>query len=276
MYSKELLITNGLPPIFDSAMAQLQTDIVTGVQLDTTADPYTRFIKKGKEFFSSSQRNRLSGWEKFPQVDITMGCHHFIDNLIIKYGLLGLQIFEHDYRYYTRLNPNLLFAKPGSLDPGRPVLISAPIPGYLDLHPEWNNILAECQEKSIPVHIDGCWLGAAKDIQIDLAHKAIHSIGLSLSKGLGMGWNRVGLRWSLVYDETDSICIMNNHGMIPESLVRNGLVAMNSFLIDYLWDTYENKHKEVCYTFKLRPTKIIHAAHSIDRSKLYGLSNIIK
>lgn len=276
MYSKELLVTNGLPPIFDGAMVQLQTDIITGAKLDSGPDPYTRFIDQGKQFFVSSKRNQLLGWDKFPQVDITMGCHHFIDNLIIKHGLSGLQVFEHDYRYYTRLNPNLLFARPGSLDPNRPVLISAPVPGYLDLHPEWDNILAECQEKKIPIHIDGCWLGAAKDIQIDLAHQAIHSIGLSLSKGLGMGWNRVGLRWSLAADEADGICIMNRHCMIPESLVRNGLVAINSMPIDYLWDTYGENHKEICYALKLRPTKIIHAAHSIDRSKLYGLSNIIK
>jgi hypothetical protein len=202
-----------------------------------------------------------------------MGCNHFIDNLIMKHGVTGLQIFEHDYKYYQRLCPGISFARVGELVPGRPVLIAAPIPGYLDLHPKWAEIVTECEIKNIPMHLDASWMGAATDINLDLGSTAIRSVCMSLSKGLGMHWNRVGLRWSRDQDETDSISIFNRFEMIPESLVRNGIVAMSQVEPDYLWNTYGDRHQEICRALKLRPSRIIHVARSLDRTQLYGLAN---
>lgn len=273
MWSEQLLIQNGLPPIADLKLQQLQSNIITGYLCDTAPDPYTRFSDVATQFFTRSKRYQLSGIEQFAHQDIIMGCNHFIDNLIMKHGLAGLQIFEHDYRYYQRLWPNIQFAQLGALVPEKPVLIAAPVPGYLDLHPQWVEILAECEIKNIPVHLDASWLGAATDIDLDLSSSAIRSVCMSLSKGLGMGWNRIGLRWSREHDETDGISIYNRFNMIPESLVRNGIVAMGQVGPDYLWDTYGDRHKEICRALKLRPSKIIHAAHSLDRARLYGLAN---
>jgi hypothetical protein len=275
MYSKDLLITDSLPPIFDKTLETLRSNIINGILTDYLPDPYFRFIDQAQQFFISSNRNILTGLDQFGQIDIVMGCQHFIDSLIIKHGITGLQIFEHDYRYYQRLLPDITYAQVGQLDPNKPVLIAAPFPGYLNLHPLWTDILNECGQKKIPVHVDAAWLGSATDIHIDFSHPAIASVAMSLSKGLGLSWNRVGLRWSKQFDSTDNVCIMNKFGMLPETLVRNGLIAINTISIDYLWDTYASKYNEICRSLKLRPTKIIHAAHSIDRSKLYGLANII-
>lgn len=273
MWSEQLLITDGLPTIADFKLQQLQVDIITGRLRDNAPDPHTRFLDQATQFFTGSNRYRLTGIEQFGHQDIIMGCNHFIDNLVMKHGLAGLQIFEHDYRYYQRLLPNIQFAQPGALVPGKPVLIAAPVPGYLDLHPKWTEIVAECEIKRIPMHLDASWLGAATDIDLDLSSSAIHSVCMSLSKGSGMSWNRVGVRWSRAHDETDSISIYNKFNMIPESLVRNAIVAMGRVGPDYLWDTYGNQHKEICRALKLRPSKIIHAARSLDRTRLYGLAN---
>jgi hypothetical protein len=276
MYSKDLLITPEMPPIIDDRFLQFKSDIITGVKRNQSSDPYNEFVLQAQAFFISSKRNHLSAIDKFKNVSIIMGCHHFIDNLLIKHGITGLQIFEHDYKYYQRLCPSIKFSQPGKLEPKKPILMAAPMPGYLNLHPQWNDILTECKEKQIPIHLDGCWLGAATDMQIDLSHESIHSIALSLSKGLGMEWNRIGLRWSNQYDASDGIDILNKFSMIPEAIVRNGLMAINEFDIDYLWDTYGDKHKSICQALFLRPSKIIHAASSVDRSKLFGLRNFFR
>jgi hypothetical protein len=202
-----------------------------------------------------------------------MGCHHFIDNLILTHGLDNIQILQHDYRYYSRLNPNIVYSVPGKLTPRVPLLIAAPFPGYLDLHPQWQDIIDECNNKSIDVHVDGAWLGAATDIVIDLGEPCVKSFAQSLSKGLGLGWNRVGLRWSKNLSQTDSISIMNRFNMIPQMLIRVGLSAMKQIPVDYLWDTYNDEYYKICTALKLRPSKIIHAAKSLDRTKLYGLKN---
>lgn len=273
MWSKQQLITDRLPPIFDEKLQQLQHQIINGQLSDTAADPYTRFQTAAADFFTSSQRYQLQGIEQFLHHDTIMGCNHFIDNLIMQHGVSGLQIFEHDYKYYQRLCPAITFAQVNKLIPGKPVLIAAPIPGYLDLHPQWTEIVAECEDKNIPMHLDASWLGAATDIVLDLRSPAIRSVCMSLSKGLGMHWNRVGLRWSRDHDATDSISIYNQFDMIPESLVRNGMVAMSQVDPDYLWNTYGDRHREICRTLKLRPSKIIHAARSLDRTQLFGLAN---
>lgn len=273
MWSKEQLITDRLPPVFDKKLQQLQHQIINGQLSDTAADPYTRFRTAAAKFFTSSQRYQLQGIEQFVHHDIIMGCNHFIDNLIMQHGVSGLQIFEHDYKYYQRLCPGITFAQVNKLIPGKPVLIAAPIPGYLDLHPQWAEIVAECENKNIPMHLDASWLGAATDIVLDLESPAIRSVCMSLSKGLGMHWNRVGLRWSRDQDPTDSISIYNRFDMIPESLVRNGMVAMSQVEPDYLWNTYGDRHREICRALKLRPSKIIHAARSLDRTQLYGLAD---
>ena len=273
MWSKEQLILNGLPPVSDAKLQKLQRLIVNGELRDTAADPYTRFQTAAASFFTSSQRYQLQGIEQFVHHDVTMGCNHFIDNLIMRHGISGLQIFEHDYKYYQRLCPDITFAQVNKLIPGKPVLIAAPIPGYLDLHPQWAEIVSECENKNIPMHLDASWMGAATDIKLDLGSPAIRSVCMSLSKGLGMHWNRVGLRWSRDQDPTDSISILNRFRMIPESLVRNGIVAMSQIEPDYLWSTYGDRHKEICQALWIRPSKIIHAARSLDRTKLYGLAN---
>ena len=274
MYSKNDLLTDSLPPIFDHKLVDLKSHVLASkLQVDHV---HSQFISQAKKFFASSKRNTLVGLEQFEHVDATIGCTHFIDNLIQKHSLSGLQIFEHDYKYYQRLDPNIRYATVGSLEPSKPVLIAAPFPGYLDLHIHWNQILDECLIKDIDIHIDACWMGAATDITIDLTHTAIKSIGFSLSKSLGMHWNRVGLRFSKLHDPNDSIYIHNRFQMIPESIMHNALIAMQEMEIDYLWNTYQNKYLAICKQLYLRPSKIIYAAHSIDRKTLYGLKKLIE
>lgn len=274
MYSRLDLITDSLPPIWDNRLWQLKSHIST--QQAETKNVYLDFIEQARKYFASSKRNNLVGLEQMSYIDVIIGCTHFIDNLILTHGLSGLQIFEHDYKYYKRLDPDLTFASIGSLNESKPVLIAAPFPGYLDLHCQWDEILSECLKKNIDIHIDACWMGAAKDITIDLTHPAIKSIAFSLSKSLGMHWNRVGLRFSKICNKNDSISIHNKFNMIPESIMHNALIAMQSINIDYLWDTYEEKHMDICKQLYLRPSKIVYAAHSIDRKKLYGLKKLLE
>ena len=273
MWSKQQLILDRLPPVFDARLQQLQQDIISGKALDVDPDPYTRFRCDAMSYFTASRRYQLQGIDQFGYQDIIIGCNHFIDNLVMKHGVEGLQIFEHDYKYYQRMCPGISFARVGKLVLGKPVLIAAPIPGYLDLHPQWSEIVKECEIKNIPMHLDASWMGAATDIDLDLRSRAIRSVCMSLSKGQGMHWNRVGLRWSRDHDETDSISIYNQFRMIPECLVRNGIVAMSQVEPDYLWNTYGDQHRAICRVLKLRPSKIIHAARSLDRTQLYGLAN---
>lgn len=272
MFSRSDLLVDEIPGIQDALFEQMR---LQPQHHDIVQNLAQCFIQKFQDYMLSSTLNRLPGLDRLPIRDVTIGCNHFIDSLIIKHGLPNLQILEHDYKYYRRLDPNLEFARVGGLRHSVPLLVAAPFPGCLDLHWNWNALLEECDQKHIPVHVDGAWLGLARDIEIDLGRGCIQSLGLSLSKGLGLSWNRIGVRWSKNSDDTDSITIMNRFNMIPETLLRVGITALETVPIDYLWNKYHDRYFEICQALRLRPTKIVNAAMSIDRKHLYGLAKLL-
>lgn len=238
-------------------------------------DAYSVFVDLFDQYLHASDLNTVHGLDAYRHRDIIHGCNHFIDNILQHHSIDGVQIFEHDYRYYRRLGRTRPWAKPGSLIPGEPVLIAAPFPGALDLHWHWAAIIQECEIKNIDVHVDAAWLGSACDIDLDLSSPAIASVAFSLSKGLGLAWNRVGVRYSRQRRDSDSITIFNQHGMLSEAAVRIGIAAMQQIPVDYLWYTYDQCYQDLCRELLLRPTKIIHAAMSIDRSTLYSVADVL-
>lgn len=275
MYSKDQLAIGSLSPLKDQLFDDFKNKILTRKLVNTAKNYKQEFIEMTENYFQSSSLNTLSHLDQLSHRDITIGCHHFIDNLISRNGIENIQIFEHDYKYYSRLNPKINYSTLENLNPNKPLVIAAPFPGALDLHNNWKKIIDECNQKNISVHIDAAWLSAARDIQIDLSQQCIKSICISLSKGLGLSWNRIGVRWSREYDKTDSISIMNQFNMIPELLIRTGILALNTVPVDYLWIKHHQEYHTVCRSLYLRPTKIVHAAMSIDRKIFYGLENIL-
>jgi hypothetical protein len=253
-----------------------QTQQTTTFELTQSTVTLEQFTHSAKEYFQGSKINQLLGFEKFPHTDVILGCTQFIDNLILHHGLKGLQILPLDYMYYWRLDPALTPAVIGQLDPTKPLLISMPFAGAHNKHVQMNEILQECLEKNIPIHIDAAWLTCATNIEFDFSHPAIQSFGMSLSKGMLLGWNRIGLRWSRNKDETDSVSIQNKYDMIPLAILNIGYQYLQKIPPDHLWNVYGDQYREICKKMKLRPTNIIHLAQSIDRKKCYSVKKLVK
>jgi hypothetical protein len=184
-----------------------------------------------------------------------------------------VQTLKGDYRYHNRLNPNIVFSIPGYLQNDLPLIIAMPFPSIGDVHSQMKEILDECLEKEIPVHIDGAWLTCCRDINFDASHPAICSVGISLSKGLGLGWNRVGLRWTK-NEEPDSITIMNDFNMNLRAPVMIGLHFLRNLEPDYLWTNHEEQYYKVCNDFDLTPTKSIYLA--LKNNSPIGISPLIR
>lgn len=231
------------------------------------------WIRDAPSWFKSTGLNNITGLNDFAYTEACIGVNHFIDNLLAKHSV---QVLQYDYTYYWRLNPNLIASVPGSLEPGKPLLISMPFAGYYDIHPQMSQILDECLQKNIAVHVDSAWLGAAKDIEFDYSHPAIQSVAMSLSKGMDLWWNRIGIRWSRTQDPCDSITIYNKFHMIPASLIHIGLHYIHRVPPDHLWKLYHERYNEICKSLYLRPTKFVHVAQSMDRTKLYALKNLLE
>jgi len=257
-------------PLSDLKIEQLIQDVMNGkLDSDITDTVYTNFKKETTDWIFNSKLNSLTGFDDFNRVDIINGCTQFIDNL---YMQGSVQVLRGDYRYHERLG--LAYVKDvGSLIPDIPLIIAMPFPSIGAPHQDMEEILHECKIKNIAVHIDGAWISCCRDITFDFSHVAIRSVGISLSKGLGLGWNRIGLRWTKD-TKADSITIMNDFRMNLRATSMIGLHFLRNLPSDYLWNTYGDIYYKVCKDFDLTPTNAIYLA--LQNNQPVGVSPLIR
>jgi hypothetical protein len=269
-YSIDYLEVDRPSPLSDTKIEQLIQDVLSGkLDSDITDSVYTNFKNETTDYISNSKLNRLTGFDQFERVDIINGCTQFIDNL---YMQGPVQVLRGDYRYHERLG--LAYVKDvGSLIPDIPLIIAMPFPSIGAPHQDMEEILHECKIKNIAVHIDGAWISCCRDIAFDFNHVAIRSVGISLSKGLGLGWNRIGLRWTR-QPKADSVTIMNDFRMNNRALAMIGLHFIRNLEPDYLWNTHGERYYKVCKDFNLTTTKSIYLA--LRDGQPVGVSRLIR
>jgi hypothetical protein len=260
--------TEKLIPIQDQCLLNLKQSWFNGSHPIVDCE---NFIPLADEWFKSTKRNSLLGWNQFACVDVVLGCTHFIESLVLKHGWDGIQILPQEYAYYGLMGKHGTAI--GELAPNTPLIVSLPNWRYADLRPEWDDLLKECEQKNIDIHVDFAWITAATDINMDLNHPRIQSFAMSLSK-YSMEWNRIGLRWSR-QRTMDSVTIFNRfqHG-VNSSLTSCGAFVMNNLSRDYAWDTYGEKHYDICHHLDLLPTKLIHVAELPDHSGVVGIGTL--
>lgn len=262
-------LTDKLSPIHDTRMVNMRADWFNQSQQEIG---YKHFAAQALPWFSCSKLNDVCGWHTFPCVDVTMGCTHYIESIVQKYGWSGFQILKNEYAYYT------LMGKHGveidQLEFHKPLVITMPHWTYCDLRPEWPDILKICTERQIDIHIDMAWLITAKDIALDLGHPSIKSVGLSLSK-YGLQWSRVGLRLSR-QKSMDSITIFNDYYQDTNIIMTSiGSYWINNLDRDYLWTTYGKPYADLCRDFDVKATKIIHVVKDKASQKSLGVGRIL-
>ena len=269
-YSPKFLQVERPKPLSDRHIeSEIQKILHGNWDHDITDQVYTDFKQECEEWIFSSKLNNLKGIDTFTRKDIIIGCTQFIDNL---YMQGPVQVLRGDYRYHERLG--LAYVKDvGSLIPDIPLIIAMPFPNIGAPHQDMEEILHECKIKNIAVHIDGAWISCCRDVTFDFNHVAIRSVGISLSKGLGLGWNRIGLRWTKEI-KPDAITIMNDFNMNCRVLSKIGLHFIRKFPTDYLWNTYGKLNAQVCKDFDLTPTHSIYLA--LKNSEPVGIAPLIR
>lgn len=269
-YSSDFLEIERPQPLSDNYIESLINDVLSGkLDRDISESIFESFKIEMSDWLANSKLNRIVGLERFKRLDIINGCTQFIDNL---YMQGPVQTVRGDYRYHERLNLGSI-NDVGSLTPNVPLLIAMPFPQTGSCHAKMQDILTECQRKNIPIHIDGAWVTCCKSIDFSFDNPIIHSVGISLSKGLGLGWNRIGLRWSNI-TAADSISIMNDFRMNNKALVMIARYFLKNLSPDYLWNKHYKRYMKVCNDFNLEPTKSIYLA--LREGNPVGVSPLIR
>jgi hypothetical protein len=270
-YSSKWLEIDRPQPLSDLKIEQLIQDVLSGkLSKDISDQVYIDLKKEMSAWLFSSKLNKLSGFDNFNRVDIINGCTQFIDSIYMKGPV---QTLKGDYRYHTRLNPDIAFSVPGYLREKLPLIIAMPFPSTGAVHAQMEDVLDEAHDKGISVHVDGAWLTCCRGIDFDVSHPAIRSVGISLSKGLGLGWNRIGLRWTKEAS-ADAVSIMNDFHMNLRAPAMIGLHFIRSLPRDYLWDNYGDFYYKICKDFDLAPTNSIYLA--LRNNQPVGVSPLIR
>lgn len=273
-YSKEYLNRQRILPVVDKKIVTLVNNLRhTGFNpLDKTfpiiqggEDIFQQFKNKFEQHLLSSKINLIQGLELFQQKDICLGCTQYIDNLYMQNK--RTQVLENEYKYHNRLG---VAETVSELISDVPLIISIPNASGKDLI--YSRLFDECLEKNISVHIDCAWYTASTHLVMDLTHPAISSIGFSMSKGYGTGFNRVGLRYSKNFVQ-DSISLQNDFQMIHSIPVQIGLYFLDNLEPDHLWTVYKNRYFQVCKDFNLTPTRSIHLA--LDGKYQVGVAELL-
>lgn len=268
-YDEKWLESERPQPLIDNYIEALTSQVVKGgVFTDISDQVYIDFKKEMTEWLLQSKINTITELDDFDRVDIINGCTQFIDTA---YMNGPVQVLAGDYRYHTRLGN--WYTHPGFLSKEKQLVIAWPFPSTGGTHPQMKEILDEAQDKGISVHVDGAWLTCCRGINFDLSHPAIKSVAISLSKGLGLGWNRIGLRWTKSKD-ADAVTIQNDFYMNLRAPAMIGLHFLRNLEPDYLWNTHGDKYYKICHDFVLTPTSSIYLA--LHNGQPVGVSPLIR
>jgi hypothetical protein len=254
-YDPKFLETERPQPLVDNQIESLIQEVMSGkLDKDISDQVYTNFKKEMTSWLLQSKLNTITGLDDFNRVDIINGCTQFIDTT---YMNGPVQVLAGDYRYHARLGN--WYTYPGFLNQEKQLVLAWPFPSTGDTHEQITEILDEARDKGIGVHVDGAWFTCCRGINFDVSHPAIRSVGISLSKGLGLGWNRIGLRWTKD-TSADAVTIMNDFNMNLRAPAMIGLHFIRNLPADYLWNTHGEQYYKVCSDFDLTPTKSIYLA----------------
>lgn len=222
---------------------------------ETLFDTYFRVFH---DWLTGSQLNSIRGLESFPHRDFCLGVTHVIDDLHQSFGE-RLVTIPNDYPYHWRLREDIPLRTPDTLKSNDVLVISMPFCYLGDTHPQMSAYLDRAQQLAIPVHVDSAWYGCTRGIDFDYSHPAITSVSFSLSKGLGLGCNRAGVRYSRERWR-GPVTITNDFKYFVYSVMWISIQFMKKFGSDYFQNKYGETYLALCEELNLRPTKVIHLA----------------
>jgi hypothetical protein len=257
----------------DKTLLPVQDPYLTALKEKWYNDPqkpieHNEFIDKASAWFKSTKVNHLQGWSKFTNVDVIMGCTHFIESLLSKHKW-NVQILPKEYAYYSIMGKHP--TPPGKLKEGIPLIVSLPNYFYGD-RPEWQEVLRECEQKDIDIHIDCAWITAAKGFNFDFDHPNIKSFAMSMSK-YNFTWNRIGLRWSR-QRTMDSCTLISTQKKYNELTTACGAFMMDNLDRDYGWQKYTKQIQKICDKLDLRHSMFFYVLKDSD-DKLYSIGKIL-
>ena len=224
------------------------------------------FLQTIDEWINAHTYVRYYGLNTFTRRDAILGTTHQLDELHQLHGR-KIAVYRGEYKYHRRLTDFTVkeITHYTDLNKGDVFIASYPSCITTNYHKDFIDLLDYCHLGDIPVHIDGAWFGQCRNFELDVTHPAIQSVSVSLSKALGMGSQRIGIRYTRER-VNGPIAIMNDFAYAYVSDMWLGVEAMKHFGTDYWWKNYKDLYTKVCADFNLEESDSIHVGWLNDNS----------
>ena len=220
------------------------------------------YFKTFKEWMFST--HNVQGHQQYDPICYTHGTTETFSQFYIRYrNAKRLRIKKGDYFYHSMMQKlwygdRFAWLDEDEIREGDVVAVSVPFSQTGDVPENLEDILNECDNKSVPVLLDMAYLNIAKGLDINLNHSCIEYITSSLSKVFPLELSRVGIRLQKKKFE-DQLYVINEDGYNYVNL-QNCYVAtklMQQFPADYIYDKYLSKQKQYCEELDIVPSKCV-------------------
>lgn len=254
----EMLGTRRQRPMYLSKFTQFRQNLDMATY---PKDPhaYTKvFLEEIDRWINEHSRVRYLGLETFSRRDAIHGTTHQLDELHQLHGS-AITVYRGEYKYHRRLTDFTVKEIKHYSEIKKDDVFVASYPSCIttNYHQDFDKLLDHCYNIGVPVHIDGAWFGQCRNFEFDVSHPAVHSVSVSLSKALGMGSQRIGIRYTRER-VNGPVAIMNDFDYCNVSDMWLGVNAMQHFGVDYWWANYEDLYTKVCKDFGLEESDSIH------------------
>jgi len=232
----------------------------------------TEYLEAIHKWIHSTELNEIKGLDRFKHRDMISGTTQAFDEAYYRYSGKRLRILRGEYAYHKRVNKDsvdnlnivnnfeFLDDEQGNYRPVEEndwVITSYPFCGNGGIPPHWDTLQDDCLQKQVPILLDCAWFGTCRDINLDVNHSAITEVCFSLTKGIGLGNIRSGIRYSN-YDDKLPIRQQNEYNHLPLGAAQIGLWQMQKFGPDYVQNKYHKVYEHICQIKSIQPTNCIH------------------
>ena len=262
----EMLGTRRQRPMYLSKFTKFRQSLSMN---DYPKDPheYTKyFLQEIDKWITEHKHIKYTGLETFTRRDAILGTTQQLDELHHLHGS-AITVYKGEYKYHRRLTDFNVkqITSYNEITNGDVFVASYPSNITTGYHKDFDKLLDHCAEHNVPVHIDGAWFGQCRNFEFDVTHPAVQSVSVSLSKALGMGSQRIGIRYTRE-KTVGPISIMNDFAYANVSDMWIGVEAMKHFGTDYWWSNYGELYSKVCKDFDLEETDSIHVGWLTDEN----------
>jgi len=223
------------------------------------------YLKTIHNWINSTSLNSVLELDRFKYRDLIVGTTQTFDEAYYEHASKRLRVFRGEYAYHSRAFRNISFLDSVNgnylrLGKHEWVIISLPFCGDGTTHKHMNTMLDDALENNVPVVVDCAWFGTCRDMIFDFSHPAITSVSFSLSKGIGLGNMRSGIRYSNNENRNLPIAQQNLYNHLVLIAAQVGIHQMNTFSPDFTPSKYYEAYQHMCKKIDLIPTNCLHIA----------------